>query len=253
MSLPWIEALSTKMSVPVGSTSTISKKRNKQHKDIMYPAVHACLEYVPDEDLKVIIDDMAHGILPKGFTFRNQSIAYTTNSRAKLVELNLDSEQLAKGLMNILATCRGMTKSKATSVAASPTDLPLTWKSINKKLQKKMYILRYVEGCAEKASWDMKLKHNCYEILMDWFNRGVLKMSSVQLENGDIVGIKSVTIDETGFKLTSEAQKIKPKTALKKVHVSRLYCPLPKKGRRCKPDVEDEQEGGEQPSESTSG
>lgn len=225
MSLPWLKALDEKNRMAVGTTVTkTNKKRNKQYKDVIYPAFMQCADLTSDENWKRLFEDLAHGVPYKGFSIRNRSLAYTNGNKTTTIRMDLEPSVLQEKIMDLVSSCRGLIKRTGEEVKIAPSEVPEDWRLINMKACKKNYILRCIARQAQEQGLDDEETKSACRTVLIWMQQGSIRMPGIIMKNGEIVSIPGVVVTKDGVQLTSPPPSTRTKAPLKKIHISRLYC-----------------------------
>lgn len=244
--LPWLKGLEEKTRINVGSSESHGSKKNKQKKDVIYPMFLSCAAIEPDGPWKKLFEELAHGILPKGFSVRNRTLAFSNNNKTIPIRLDLEPQVLHDNLVEVFVSQKGMSRyDKKTTIA--PTEIPLSWKEVKKRSNKKSHILRYLCSKGRELGWtDDQVDTNC-ELLSAWLECGHVRLVNVVLEKGDVTKVPDISITESGMTLERDIKDVKIKALIEQVHVSRMYCSL----RSTDTPKESTEETDDSPSEST--
>lgn len=226
MSLPWLKALDEKNRVAVGTTVTVAnKKRNKQYKDVIYPAFMACAELTQEESWRRVFEDLGHGVRFRGFNIRNKSLAYTNGNRTITIRMDLEPRVLMESIMDLVSTYRGLLKrDKDDDECMSPSEIPADWRMVKKKACRRNYILRFICKQARALNWSDDRTEEACSTMINWMEHGLIRMTAATMVEGEVTSIEGVTIDKEGLHLVEESVTTRSKPALMKIHISRLYC-----------------------------
>lgn len=223
MSLPWMRTLEQRGPI-VGSTSAPSKRR-KQHKDIVYPAFVKCAEMEDSSsEWKELFDDLSRGILPKGFSVRNRTLAYTDNYKTKPIRMDIETSELREQLIELFSSKKGFVRKKSSEDSIDPTIIPEGWDNVKKKISRRLYILDYVCDKGREMGWTDDEVDTAYAQVSDWLDMGYVRQNEVVMESGNIKSVADVVIEKEGVIL--RAVDLKRRAPIQRIHVSRLYQPL---------------------------
>lgn len=244
--LPWLKGLEEKTRINVGSSESHGAKKNKQKKDVIYPMFLACAEMEDDGPWKKLFEDLAHNILPKGFSVRNRTLAFSNNNKTIPIRLDLEPRVLHDELVEVFVSQKGMSRCDKRA-AIAPTEVPAHWKEVKKRSNKKNHVLRYLCSEGRRLGWSEAFVDTQCKILSTWLDCGHVRLINVVLINGDVTKVPDISITEGGMSLERDIKDVKIKALIEQVHVSRMYCSL----RNTETHNEAITENEETPSEST--
>jgi hypothetical protein len=219
MALPWMRSLEQRGPI-VGSTESSSKKK-KQQNDVVYPVFLKCAEMEQEQEWKDLFTDLAHDRMPKGCNVRNKTLAYTDNYKTTPVRMDLEPDELRKQLVSLFSTKKGLVRAEE-EVPLAPTVLPLSWKEVKRKIDRRMYILDYVCSTGSKLGWTKILEDRAYRDVSEWIDLGYIRQNEVVMENGIVKSVADVVVSETGVVLAGQNER-KCKDSIQVVHLARLY------------------------------
>jgi hypothetical protein len=222
--LPWVKALEEKNRIIVGSSDPPSnKKKNRQHKDVIYPIFLECAALEDNLEWKGLFNDIAYDILPKGFSVRNKTLAYTDNYKTTPIRMDLEASALHQQLVSVFETKKGLNKHNKNVVIASV--IPASWKEIKKRINRKNYILRFVSRKGQSYGWSVDKIDAAISLVSDWMEAGYIKQTDVILTEGEVTNVADINITQEEVTLNNNAKK-KIKMPITKIHTSRLYYKL---------------------------
>jgi hypothetical protein len=236
-------------STPVVGQAVVVKKK-QQHKDVIYPIFARCAEIEESPEWKQQFEDLARGILPKGFNVRNKTLAYTDSSKTIPIRMDLEPEALREELINLFSNKKGILK-RVIKKHQAPTQIPSKWSEVKKKISRRTYIITYVATKGLEMGWSQSLVDEAVAQVGEWLTTGQVRMNEVDFEDGHVLGVRDVELTEDGITLRDTPDR-KIRCSIQTVHVSRLYQRLrPQHSKREK--VEDKEEGSTTTSVSVSG
>ena len=199
-------------------------EKSKRVREVIYPEINECQEYVTDVFWKRLFDDMSRGKCPKGIVIFKTTVnsTYKRNGFSYCFE-DTPPEKIASDLMDILKTSgciysssdikkeeKDFETSNTTKVSYS------SWKQIKIKKIRQQYIHDFVLRQTNKY----KLSDHSSKHLMNLINSSLNiykthRSDDVLFENNEIVKIEDIEYSESAKEFIN-AREVEDKEEVKK-------------------------------------
>jgi hypothetical protein len=156
----------------------MSTKKNKKEKDIIFPVIQECIQYLEGTFWETFFDDLSRGKKTKNIIINNKCISTTTKRGGFIYNYSdKDAKTIAIELKNILLSIGIYSdediKSNDNIKNASNEYLKMTeeneWKKIKNKKMKEQLITDFVISQRNKYKTSWNIAKDLYSLLIDSF------------------------------------------------------------------------------------
>jgi len=199
-------------------------EKNKRVRDVIYPEINECQEYVTDSFWKRLFDDMSRGKCPKGIVIFKTTVNSTYKRNGfKYCFQDTPPEKIASDLVEILKTSGCIYSSSDIKKEEKDFETSNTakasyssWKQIKIKKIRQQYIHDFILKQTNKH----KLSDSASKHLMSLINSSLNvykthRSDDILFENNEIVSIKDIEYDES-LKEFVNVREIEDKEEVKK-------------------------------------
>lgn len=232
--LPWLTQHTLKKQAEVACvglpvTPKKGRKNAKSNKEVKYNSLAECIELATTDTWKDVFDRLSRGDLPKSFSVRNNSIAYTHNNKSASVRLDLEKTALYAAITELLVKYGGYAD-PSRSVESCWSDVggsTESW-SHTKKGTKVYFVYKYLEKYGDSVGWTIEKLSEACDIVSEALSRGTLKQAGIKFEEGRVVSVDGLSLEPDGV-VVREPEKAKlPRSVtrrpvLARVHASKLF------------------------------
>jgi hypothetical protein len=177
----------------------------KRVRDVIYPEIKSCEDYVTDSFWKKLFDDMSRGKCPKNIVIFNTTVSSTYKRNGFSYNFkDYPSEQVAKDLVEILKTngciySLNDIKQEKEEIDKVNDDLKTSyasWKQIKTRKIKQQYIHNFVLKQADKYKLNDVLSNQLIRLINFSLNEfRTHKSDDIVFENNEIIEIKDIVYD----------------------------------------------------------
>ncbi len=186
--------------------------KNKRVRDVIYPEIKQCEEYVSDIFWKKLFDDMSRGKCPKNIVIFNNTVSSVYKRNGFIYDFkNKDSETIAQDLVEILKTygcIYSLNDLKNEQKERDGINIKYdSWKQIKTRKIKQQYIHDFVL----KQSQKYKLNDQSSKSLINMINFALTEFRThrsddIEFKNNEITNIKDIYYDKDKKYATEELQ-----------------------------------------------
>jgi len=176
--------------------------KNKRVRDVIYPEIKQCEEYVSDIFWKKLFDDMSRGKCPKNIVIFNDTVSSIYKRNGFIYDFkNKDSETIAQDLVDILKTygcIYSLNDLKNEQKERDGINIKYeSWKQIKTRKIKQQYIHDFVL----KQSQKYKLNDHSSKSLINMINFALTEFRThrsddIEFKNNEITNIKDIYYDK---------------------------------------------------------
>jgi hypothetical protein len=176
--------------------------KNKRIRDVIYPEIKQCEEYVSDIFWKKLFDDMSRGKCPKNIVIFNNTVSSVYKRNGFIYDFkNKDSETIAQDLVEILKTYGCIYSLNDLKIEQKERDginiKYESWKQIKTRKIKQQYIHDFVL----KQSQKYKLNDQSSKSLINMINFALTEFRThrsddIEFKNNEITNIKDIYYDK---------------------------------------------------------
>jgi len=176
--------------------------KNKRIRDVIYPEIKQCEEYVSDIFWKKLFDDMSRGKCPKNIVIFNNTVSSIYKRNGFIYDFkNKDSETIAQDLVEILKTYGCIYSLNDLKIEQKERDginiKYESWKQIKTRKIKQQYIHDFVL----KQSQKYKLNDQSSKSLINMINFALTEFRThrsddIEFKNNEITNIKDIYYDK---------------------------------------------------------
>lgn len=177
--------------------------KNKRIRDVIYPEIKQCEEYVSDIFWKKLFDDMSRGKCPKNIVIFNNTVSSVYKRNGFIYDFkNKDSETIAQDLVEILKTqgCIYSLNDLKNEQKKERDGINIkyeSWKQIKTRKIKQQYIHDFVL----KQSQKYKLNDQSSKSLINMINFALTEFRThrsddIEFKNNEITNIKDIYYDK---------------------------------------------------------
>uniref|UniRef100_A0A6C0HF94 Uncharacterized protein n=1 Tax=viral metagenome TaxID=1070528 RepID=A0A6C0HF94_9ZZZZ len=176
--------------------------KNKRIRDVIYPEIKQCEEYVSDIFWKKLFDDMSRGKCPKNIVIFNNTVSSVYKRNGFIYDFkNKDSETIAQDLVEILKTqgcIYSLNDLKNEQKERDGINIKYeSWKQIKTRKIKQQYIHDFVL----KQSQKYKLNDQSSKSLINMINFALTEFRThrsddIEFKNNEITNIKDIYYDK---------------------------------------------------------
>lgn len=233
--LPWLTQHTLKKQAEVACvglpvTPKKGRKNAKNNKEVKYNSLAECIELAPTDTWKDVFDRLSRGDLPKSFSVRNNSIAYTHNNKSASVRLDLEKNALYSAITELLVKYGGYSDPNRSLEACYWDDTGNSteaW-SQTKKGTKLYFVYKYLEKYGDSVGWTTEKLSEACDAVNEALSRGTLKQAGIKFEQGRVVSVDGLTLGPDGVTVREPEKAKLPRSptrrpVLARVHASKLF------------------------------
>lgn len=195
----------------------------KRIRDVIYPEIKQCEDYITDVFWKKLFDDMSRGKCPKNIVIFNNTVSSVYKRNGFIYDFrNKDPETIAKDLVEILKTngciysLSDLKKEQKDSNDNNNNIKYDSWKQIKTRKIRQQYIHNFVL----KQSQKYKLNDSSSKNLINMINLALNefkthKSDDVEFKNNEITNIKDIYYDNK-FKCFVNCREFEDKEDIKR-------------------------------------